>query len=237
VKGKLNITNEFPGSFSSEAGRSRVGDFRVCPPCVRTAAILQPQPKSIMKKINVFLAALVAVFSVQCSVFSQQTNLPTPTTFDKVLADIGAITNFAIEPYATYAPKGQAKWGGGLFVVYDVNPQDLVNVGLGLGADWLGQLSLVNANVSLQMPFHPLPSQFPTLELIPVTIAGVGTAYSGNGNFNGAASVVTDAGVFAKFGHIGGGQFNIGVLWGKWQGSGPNDVARYHTVLGWSHGF
>ena len=179
------------------------------------------------------LIVFVLAFSLQPSVFGQ-TNL---TKLDEIIKDVGGITNVAIEPYATYAPHAQTKWGGGMFLVYNVNPQDLVNVGLGLGLDWLGSWSMVNANVSLQLPFHPAPAQFPSWQVTPIILAGVGTPYTGGGNFNGDPCVVSDAGFATKFGHVGGGQFNAGVVWGKWNGSGPNDVARYHVMLGWSHGF
>ncbi len=118
------------------------------------------------------------------------------TTLDEILALVGGggITNVAVEPYATYAPKSlpgsRDHWGGGVMAVWNVREM----VGLGLGLDWLGQLSLVNVNVTLQAPFHPAPARFPSWEAAPFVLAGGEQAYSGSGNFNGSAGVVGDVG-------------------------------------------
>jgi hypothetical protein len=154
------------------------------------------------------------------------------TTIDKVISDIGGMTNYAVEPYFTYAPKAPTKVGGGVLALYNVNNY----VGLGLGIDWLGSFSLISANVELSLPFHPL-SQYPTLVAYPFVIGGAGTAYSGSGNFNGTVSTVEDIGAAVKFGHVLGGQFNAGLCYGQWTGAGAYDVKRFHLFAGWSHGF
>jgi hypothetical protein len=159
--------------------------------------------------------------------------LPGVTTLDKVFADIGRPTNYAVEPYFTYAPKAPQHYGGGILGIVNMDQY----VGIGLGLDWLGHLSLVSANVQLQAPFHPMPKTFPNLLVDPFVIGGAGTAYTGAGHFNGGVSTIADIGGAVKFGHVAGGQMNVGVAWGQWTGVGPYDVKRYHVFLGWSHGF
>jgi hypothetical protein len=155
------------------------------------------------------------------------------TTGDQILQALDlSWTNAALEAYATYAPKAPQKWGGGFLLAYNVTS----SVGLGLGLDWLGSFSLVSINVQLQLPIHPLPKQAPNLIISPFALLGVGTAYSGDGNFNGAVSSIQDVGGYLSFGHFLSGTFNTGVCWGQWTGAGPYDVKRYHVFLGWSIG-
>jgi hypothetical protein len=176
---------------------------------------------------------------------SAQTNaiVSPPTKVDQILNLLGSATNWAVESYATYAQKSPTtKWGGGCLVVYNVTDY----VGLGLGLDWLGQLSLVSANVTLQAPFHLstiLPGQLVTtlhlqdVQLSPFVLGGIGTAYSGGGNFNGGTSTIQDVGAYVEFGHFLGGRFNIGGCYGQWTGVGPYDVKREHIFAGMSWGF
>lgn len=174
------------------------------------------------------IIALAALFGAQS--LHAQTN---QTTLDKIFASVGGMTNYAFEPYVTYAPSAPTKWGVGALAIYNVNQ----NVGLGLGLDWLGNFSLVSANVELSAPFHPAPSLLPNLIVSPFVLGGIATAYSGAGNFNGGVSTIEDAGVYLKFGHAFGGRFNVGACYGQWTGAGPYDVKRYHLFAGWSHGF
>lgn len=164
------------------------------------------------------------------------------TLFDNVLTNFVGATNWAIEPYFTYAPKSpSSKVGGGVLVGYDFTQ----NIGLALGLDYLGQLSLVSGNVTVQAPFH-LSTIFPSslvsslslsnVVISPFALAGVGTASSGGGSFNGAVSTIEDVGAFVKFGHFLGGQANIGFCYGMWNGTGPYDVKRYHAFLGMTWG-
>lgn len=158
---------------------------------------------------------------------------------DLIYQHFGSVTNIAVNPYATYAPKSpHAKIGGGIFTVVNLNPQSTsVQVGAGLGLDWLGQFSLVSADMSFQLPFHPLPNEFPNFQVAPAQILGVATAYSGDGKFNGNVSAVTDTGFYFKFGHLWKGEFDAGIFWGKWVGTGPYDVSRYHASVGYAFGF
>lgn len=155
------------------------------------------------------------------------------TTVDHIINLIGSPTNYAAELYGTYAPKAPIKIGGGIFVAYNFNQY----AGMGVALDWLGEFSLVSGNVQLQAPFHPLPNQFPSLLMSPFALAGAGTPYSGDGKFNGTPVIVTTVGAYFKFGHAWGGSFNTGASYGKWSGSGPYDVPRYHIFAGWNKGF
>jgi hypothetical protein len=189
-----------------------------------------------MKKL---LSLITVAAALLCA-----SNLQAQTTlFDNVLTNFVGATNWAVEPYFTYAPKSpSAKVGGGALVGYDFTQ----NVGLALGIDWLGQFSLVSGNVTLQAPFH-LSTIFPSslvsslslsnVIISPFALAGVGTASSGGGSFNGAVSTIEDAGAYVKFGHFLGGQANVGVSYGQWTGSGQYDVKRYHAFLGMTWGF
>ena len=175
------------------------------------------------------------------------TNPTQQTGFDNFLNSIGAgtLTNASADLYLTWAPKapdGSSKVGGGLFIAYNFNQY----AGAGLGLDWLGQFALVSGNMQFQAPFH-LTTVFPLVKnvswlqnviIAPFTIAGVGTPYSGNGQFNGSAMVISDVGGYISFGHVWNGQFNTGVAWGKWVGQGPyGGVTRYHCFFGYDKEF
>jgi hypothetical protein len=174
------------------------------------------------------------------------TNAQQETAVDNALnaLDLG-ITNISVDPYATYAPNapaGSSKFGGGLFTSYNFNNY----AGAGIGLDWLGQFSLVSGDLSLQAPFHlstllPAVSKISLLEnveIVPFTIIGVATPYSGNGKFNGSPMAVSDFGAYLTFGHLWQGQFNAGAAWGKWVGQGPyGNVTRYHLFFGYMKQF
>lgn len=184
----------------------------------------------------------IAALSFSANEMKAQTVSNAETTVDHIIDLVGSPTNYAAEIYGTYAPKAPTKLGGGLFVAYNFNNY----VGAGIGFDWLGNWNLVNGSITLKAPFHItkfLPFNFGTNSwvntamLTPYARAGIATAYSGAGSFNGAATVDTALGVYLKFGHLWGGEFNVGGDYAKWQGSGAYDVPRYHFFAGWSKGF
>ena len=181
-----------------------------------------------MKKLILLLPCLSLLLLSQVEAQTNQ------TTLDQIIKLVGSPTNYAIEPYLTYAPSAKTKVGGGALMADNFNQY----VGLGLGVDWLGQFSLVSGNVTLSLPFHPLPTLFPTVQMTPFVLGGIATAYSGAGKFNGQASTVSDIGDYIKFGHLLGGQFNLGACYGKWSNVGPDYGGnRYHIFFGWSKGF
>jgi hypothetical protein len=145
-------------------------------------------------------------------------------------------TNYAAEPYLTYAPHAPSgnQVGGGALLIYNVNSF----VGTGLGVDYLGQFSLVSANLTLRAPTHPFAftgvSWATNIAVVPFALAGVGTPLSGSGS---GAIAVTDAGAYVSFGHLWGGRFNTGACYGRWDNAGSFTGPRYHFFVGWSKGF
>lgn len=155
-------------------------------------------------------------------------------------------TNYAIEPYLTYAPNNKAKdyIGGGVLALYNFNQY----VGAGLGADYLGRFSLVSGNVSLKVPINIgaqidryLPSSWSSIRafadevtVVPFGIGGIGAPLSGT---DSSVSVIADVGAYVQYGHLWGGKFNTGLCWGKWSNAGDYSGTRYHLFAGWSKGF
>lgn len=193
------------------------------------------------------LAAVSAacIFSVQAQT---NTNAPAPPTTPTISAGLSEIydalstsglttaTNYAVEPYLTYAadaPSGN-RIGGGVLAVYNVSKF----VGTGLGVDYLGQFSLVSANVQIKVPTHPFTftgvSWATNISVVPFALAGVGTSLSGS---QSGAIAITDAGAYVGFGHLWGGEFNTGVAYGRWDNAGAYSGPRYHFFVGWSKGF
>lgn len=202
-----------------------------------------------MKTSLLILATLLSVIALQgqvnpTNVVSQITTNPVQqTALDNAFNAIGiGITNYAIQPYATYAPNAPVKWGGGILGLYNFNQ----NASAGIGLDWLSSFSLISANLELKAPFHvstifPSVSKVPVLGdaiIVPFGLLGVGTPSTGNGHFNGNPMAISDVGGAIRFGHLWGGQFDAGAAWGKWVGQGPyGNVTRYHAFVGYTHGF
>ena len=213
-----------------------------------------------MKKLitTLGLIALVA-FSSVCAYAQTTTNTTTTTPVVLTTNDVPSIngglveiwnaletsglasaTNYAVEPYLTYAPNAPSnnKIGGGVFLCYNVSKY----IGTGLGIDYLGQFSLVSADVQLKVPTHPFQNitwfngALTNVVIAPFAIAGVGTPLSGQ-NTGGGAIAVTDAGAYIEFGHLWGGRFNVGAAYGNWANAGQYSGDRYHAFAGWSIGF
>jgi hypothetical protein len=153
-------------------------------------------------------------------------------------------TNYAVEPYLTYAPslKSGDKVGGGILAVYNFNTY----VAGGLGIDYLGQFSLVSGNLSLRAPINVgsyadkyAPNSWTNtlneITVVPFVLGGIGSPF----NTGGASGVCTiaDVGGYVQYGHLWGGKFNTGVCWGEWMNAGDYTGKRYHIFVGWSHGF
>lgn len=139
------------------------------------------------------------------------------------------ITNFAFEPYLTYAPAQAStprpEFGGGILVIYNMSKY----AGVAVGGDYLGQFSLVSGNVSLKYPVA-----VGKVTVIPFLMGGFGYAMSGAER---RISTISDAGVYARCGTLMSGNFNIGLCAGKWNNAGDYSGVRYHFFAGWSKGF
>jgi len=158
------------------------------------------------------------------------------TDIKDLLPTNGIPTNYAGAIYGTYAPKAPTKIGGGILVLYNLNNY----VAAGIGGDWLGSFNLVSGNIQLRLPTHPLSfmgGNWATLEATPFVLGGIGSPFGGAGSANGGISTIEDAGFNVGIGHFVGGVFDVGAAYGKWQGAGAYDVARYHLYFGWSKGF
>jgi hypothetical protein len=154
-------------------------------------------------------------------------------------------TNWAVAPYATYAPSAVDKIGGGVLAIYNV-PQlsgNLGSVGAALGADWLGSWSLVSGNITIQTDTRPLahitwlsgaPAWVTNIVVTPFALVGVGTPMSGGTQ---GAATIWDTGAQIKFGHWLGGNFGTGITWGEWMNAGKESGHRYHFFLSYQKGF
>jgi hypothetical protein len=201
------------------------------------------------KSFYVCLIALLIVlfsFGVKAQTLTNVTEvpnlIPTNGTLGSIVTAVEtsgllSATNYSFDPYGTYSPKSPEKWGGGFLVTYDVNNY----VGLALGVDYLGHFSLVSGNVTIKLPIRIgayVPSSWTFLQnvyVIPFGLLGVGTPFGGTSG--SGVSTIDDVGAYLKFGHLWGGQFNVGGCYGTWQGAGAYSGVRYHGFAGWSHGF
>jgi hypothetical protein len=207
---------------------------------------LAPKPTALALAVSFAACSLLASATAQ----AQATNAPasSPATnapsiagglsqiYDAFAASgLSTATNYAFEPYLTYAPDAPAhnRVGAGALVVYNVSHF----LGAGLGVDYLGQFSLVSANVTLRLPTHPLNflgGSWTNVALTPFALAGVGTPLSGTSS---GFAAVTDAGAYISFGHLWRGKFNTGACYGRWDNAGAYSGPRYHFFIGWSKGF
>lgn len=189
------------------------------------------------RRIFTLLVVWSAILFVAVCAKAAETNNWWQETWNAV-KPLTTATNYAFEPYVTYAPDAPTgqKVGGGLLAVYNVNSF----VGTGLGFDYLGQFTLVSANVELKLPIKPFASIAPQgtffhdVTATPFAIAGIGTPMSGAST--GVISII-DAGAAVQFGHLWGGQFNVGGAYGRWDNAGVYSGNRYHIFAGWSKGF
>jgi len=191
-----------------------------------------------MKKLGLAIIVLVlSLFGSRAQTNSTATNAW--QQFEQSVATSGILqaTNYSIDPYVTYAPSAPHKVGGGALAIYNVNNY----AGLALGVDWLGQFSMVSANLTLKLPVNVgtyLPSSWTwatNLEVTPFVLVGTGAPFGGSSS--SGVTTIEDAGAAVEFGHLWGGRFNAGASYGQWQNAGAYSGVRYHGFIGWSHGF
>lgn len=198
-------------------------------------------PMKTIKTIILLFTASILLASSACAQTDTNTVTATNASTTSVLWDslsqsgLLKATNYSFEPYATYAPSAPrgSKVGAGIFAAYNINDY----VGAGLGVDYLGQFSIVSANLQLKYPTRPFASfggYLTNVVVTPFVLAGVGKGLSGTAN---SAIVVSDVGGYVGFGHLWGGQFNAGAAWGRWDNAGIFSGPRYHVFAGWSKGF
>jgi hypothetical protein len=159
---------------------------------------------------------------------------------------ITAATNWAVAPYLTYSSAAANHVGGGFLASYNFPALTGTNgsVGAALGADWLGNWSLVSANVTLKLETHPLnigllsflPANLTTnLAGQPLAVLGVGAPMSGS---SGAATL-WDVGYNLELGKylVAEGMptwlngFGLGGTWGEWENAGKESGHREHFFI------
>lgn len=161
-----------------------------------------------------------------------QTNTSSVWDYSKtVIASLTTATNYTLVPYATYAPANSSHkslWGGGVLVCYNVNKY----VGAVVGVDYLGEFSLLSANLALQLPYQPFPnsgnSLLRSVTVTGIGIVGIGKPFSGTSGDN--ISIVTDAGALIKFGT----KYGVGATYGQWINAGPYSGEREHVFFTYS---
>lgn len=188
---------------------------------------------------------LSIVLATTCFVgYSQTTNITKSSFWGDLWtgikeSDIAQATNWGVDGYATYAPevaKKSDRFGGGVLVLYNFNRF----ASTGLGFDYLGQFSLVSANLELKLPIQAfknvsfLPQWIRDSYQIPFVLGGVGKPLGGTSS---DVAVIADVGYAMTFGHLWGGQFNTGFTYGSWINAGDYSGKRYHVFLGWSAKF
>ena len=200
-------------------------------------------------KLNTLGVAAILLATITLNLQAQTTNSSSSSTNAPTISGglteiydalersgLTTATNYALEPYLAYAPSAPSgnQVGGGALAVYNVSTY----LGTGLGVDYLGQFSLVSAQVQFKVPLHPFAfigvSWATNLVVAPFALAGVGTGLSGS---PGNAIAVTAAGAYVEFGRLWGGRFNTGAAIGKWSNAGNYSGTRYHFFVGWSKGF
>jgi hypothetical protein len=98
------------------------------------------------------------------------------------------MTNVSVAAYGTFMPTqhGQeAQAGGGALLLYDLLPGSAVEMKSGIGIDYLGALQIVSANVSFQLPTHPLARWIHSdwgqrFTATPFTITALGVTWGAN---------------------------------------------------------
>jgi hypothetical protein len=222
-----------------------------------------PAPENKMKNIgNPLMAFLILPCLLFCGSAKAQTastNAPADffsggvtlpqwlTITESSITSSGILqaSNYAASVYMTYSANADTHVGGGVLVIYNVpslthvDTNGAMGVGLALGADWLGQWSLVSGNVTLKADTHPLasigllsflPDSIKNSTWTPIAIVGIGQPMSGG---SGAATL-WDVGYGVRFGHWLGGQFGAGFTWGAWMNAGKYSGHREHIFVDWS---
>lgn len=150
-----------------------------------------------------------------------------------ILVSLENATNYAVVSYLSYGLNNH-KVGGGVLALYNFNNY----IGAGVGADYLGQFSLVSANVQLKLPLKPLAftkwAWAQDLVMTPFAFSGLGTPFSGTGG-SGIATHI-GAGDYFQFGHLWGGRFNIGGAYIDREGAGKYSGKYANALFAWSKG-
>lgn len=183
--------------------------------------------KGHMKKLLTTLFIVAATFLA-----SAQTPPPTPSgVLGQVWSDLSTATNIAVVPYAAYGLNNH-KLGGGVLGLYNFNNY----VGAGIGVDYVGEFSMVSANIELKLPMRPLaPFGLTNFVATPFVFSGLGTPFSGSSG----SGVSTHLGAGANFDvtKLWGGQLSVGAAYVTRSGAGLYSDKYVEPFIAWRHGF
>lgn len=153
-----------------------------------------------------------------------------------VFHDLQSATNIAVAPYLTYGLDNH-KVGGGILALYNFNDF----IGAGIGADYLGEFSLISGNLQLKLPLRPLAfTGWPwatNLVTTPFAWTGIGTPMSGAGGNNGGISTHIGGGLNVDVAKLWGGEISIGGAIIDRTGAGSYSGKYLNGFLAWRHGF
>lgn len=178
--------------------------------------------------------ALFASPRAQAQLEDGNTNHSVWWGIEQIAKSIGsaAPTNLAVIPYGVYAKDAQAsdKWGGGMFLLYNVDSGSHIGVGGGIeaiGTKWF----MPSGDVTLKTKITPLAFIGVTnLSATPYLLGGIATPLGGT-QASSIASLV-GAGLEVDIANLGKG-WALGVVAGanKWVGSGNYDGMHYYGGL------
>lgn len=192
-----------------------------------------------MKKYIALLAALALCVSAGNSQAQTTTSTNEPSLWNglqTIVQSFGSsmATNFAVVPYATYAPDAPTKFGGGVLGLWNINN----NVGAGMGVDYLGQLWMPSADVQLKVPIHPLSFVGLTnFTATPFVIGGVAIPLAGAKQDNRGVAGIAGAGAAVDVCKLWGGEVSVGGAAVEWSGAGDYSGRHFEGFLAWRKGF
>lgn len=153
-------------------------------------------------------------------------------------------TNIAIAPYATVVldakdstGKTSTKIGGGVLVAYNLSLGPIQG-GPAVAVDYVNQFMAFNGGLSLSAPIHPFAFMgWTSFSFVPTTIDMVGTPLAGSGGSSSAIETATSGGAYLGFGHVFGGSFFAGGLYGTRSGAGAYSGNYLNLFAGWTKHF
>ena len=202
--------------------------------------------------MNKFRSTILLGALLACAPVFAQTNAATATaqspdtnavapggllaTGELILKDLQSATNYAVAPYLSYGLNNH-KFGGGVLALYNFNNF----IGAGIGADYLGQFSLVSGNVELKLPLRPLAftgwSFATNIVTTPFIYTGLGTPMSGAGGNNGGISTHIGGGLNMDVAKLWGGEISLGGALITRSGAGDYNGKYVNAFLAWRRGF
>lgn len=161
------------------------------------------------------------------------------TAIQIISGKLASATNWGIVPYASIGADkaNKSKVGGGILALYNFNQF----VGTGIGVDYLGTLTMVSANVQLELPLQPFlfvntNGFFGNFTMTPFVYSGLGTALGGT---SGSVVVTHEGeGLNVDLFTLGSGwKFGGGVAFVERQNAGKYSGNYINPFLAFRRGF